>query len=94
MKSGIRFLAAGFLLAVFVSFHGSLWADEPDDAPQTIAELRTAVQAILEENRIPGASIALVDRDGVIWAGGVGKADLAADRDATADTLFRVGSIS
>jgi CubicO group peptidase (beta-lactamase class C family) len=94
MKSGIRFLAAGFLLAVCVSFHGSLWADEPNDAPETIAELRAAIQAILEENRIPGASIALVDRDRVIWAGGVGKADLAADRDATADTLFRVGSIS
>ncbi|MBT8059178.1 MAG: beta-lactamase family protein, partial [Gammaproteobacteria bacterium] len=71
-----------------------LAADEPEATPRTIEELGVRIQGILEENRIPGASIALVNRDGVIWADGVGKADLAADVDATADTLFRVGSIS
>jgi len=56
--------------------------------------LRAEIQQILEEEGIPGASVALVSRDRTIWAGGVGKADVAAGLDVTADHLFRVGSIS
>ena len=56
--------------------------------------LRTEVQGILDRYRVPGASIALVDRNRTIWAGGVGKADVAAGVDVTADHLFRIGSIS
>ena len=59
-----------------------------------LEDLRAEIQKILDEYRIPGASIALVDRDRTIWAGGVGKADVAADVDVTADHLFRIGSIS
>ena len=43
---------------------------------------------------MPGAGIALVTKDKVVWTGGVGKADLATNRDVTADTMFRVGSIT
>ena len=59
-----------------------------------VEALRAEIQQILDEHRIPGASIALVDRDRTIWAGGVGRADVAADIDVTADHLFRIGSIS
>jgi CubicO group peptidase (beta-lactamase class C family) len=38
--------------------------------------------------------VALVSRDEVLWAAGIGLADVAAGMPATADTLFRVGSIS
>jgi CubicO group peptidase (beta-lactamase class C family) len=67
---------------------------EPEVLPAGIEELRATIQEILDEADIPGASVALVSRDATIWAGGVGKADLAADIDVTGDTLFRVGSIS
>jgi len=67
--------------------------DQGDD-PQTLDELRAQIQQILTEHKIPGASIALVDRDKTIWAGGVGKADLATGTDVSEETLFRVGSIS
>jgi CubicO group peptidase (beta-lactamase class C family) len=63
-------------------------------APKTIAELKAAIAATLRKHHIPGAGIALVSTDRVIWAGGVGKADLAANRDVTADTMFRIGSIT
>ena len=43
---------------------------------------------------MPGAGIALVRQDGVEWAGGVGYADRDARTPVTADTHFRVGSIS
>ncbi len=62
--------------------------------PKTIEELQRAVRSILTREHVPGAGIALVDKDHIIWAGGVGKADLAANKDVTADTTFRVGSIS
>ncbi|WP_419950023.1 serine hydrolase [Candidatus Palauibacter sp.] len=56
-----------------------------------IDALKVEIQGILDRYRIPGASIALVDRDRTIWAGGVGKADVAAGVDVTADHLFRIG---
>jgi CubicO group peptidase (beta-lactamase class C family) len=62
--------------------------------PKTLDELQKSVQAILTREGVPGAGVAMVDKDHVIWAGGVGKADLSVDRNATADTMFRVGSIS
>jgi CubicO group peptidase (beta-lactamase class C family) len=63
-------------------------------APKTIAELQQRIQEILKKDGVPGAGIALVAKDHVIWAGGVGKADISLDRNVTADTMFRVGSIS
>ena len=59
-----------------------------------IESLQAEIRTILEENEVPGASIALVARDHTIWAGGVGLADVAAGVEVTADHLFRVGSIS
>lgn len=79
----------------------ALSAQEPEPMvrPATVVtvdieDLMADIQEILDEYRIPGASIALVDRDRTIWAGGVGKADLVAGVDVTADHLFRIGSIS
>jgi CubicO group peptidase (beta-lactamase class C family) len=76
-------------------------AQEPDRIdrdPELVAvdveALKAEIQEILDENRIPGASVALVEKDRTIWAGGVGKADVAAGIDTTADHLFRIGSIS
>src|SRR5262245_26956888 len=46
-------------------------------APRTIAELRAEIQAILDREQVPGVAIALVDRERVIWSGGVGVRDLA-----------------
>jgi CubicO group peptidase (beta-lactamase class C family) len=63
-------------------------------APETVEDLKKAVAEILTRNHIPGAGITLVTNDKVIWTGGVGKADLATGRDADADTMFRIGSIT
>src|SRR5581483_3735311 len=42
----------------------------------------------------PGVSVAIVHKDGPEWVTGVGMADVASGRAATADTLFRIGSTS
>ncbi|HWN57649.1 MAG TPA: serine hydrolase domain-containing protein, partial [Methylomirabilota bacterium] len=67
---------------------------KPIATPANIEELKSAVAAILKEHGIPGIGIALVTKDKVVFAGGVSKADIAANRDVTGDTMFRVGSIT
>src|SRR4051812_1907457 len=67
---------------------------ETGSGPKSIPELQTAIEAVLKETGTPGAGIAIVSRDKVEWAAGIGKADVAADKPATADTLFRIGSVS
>ena len=73
-------------------------AQEPSPAeqapPQGIEELKQKIQEILTRGHVPGAGIALVAKDHIIWAGGVGKADVTGNKDVTAETIFRVGSIS
>ncbi|TMQ23629.1 MAG: beta-lactamase family protein [Deltaproteobacteria bacterium] len=69
-------------------------AARAEPPPRGIAELRARVARVLLREHVPGAGIALVDGDRVVWAGGVGVADRATGRPVTADTLFRVGSVT
>lgn len=59
-----------------------------------IDSLKATVDSLLKENEIPGASIALVNKDSVIWSGGIGYANYEDQEQATATQLFRVGSVS
>ena len=67
--------------------------DKPKPA-QSIPELQQQIQKILADTHTPGVSIAIVHRDGPEWVTALGKADVASNRDATAWTLFRIGSTS
>ena len=62
--------------------------------PSTIDELRARISGVLLRAQVPGAGLALIDRSGAVWTGGVGIADVATQRPVTADTLFRVASIT
>lgn len=59
-----------------------------------ITNLTDSIAKILEKDHIPGLMLALVHRDSVIWAGGVGLADRENNRPVTNTDLFRIGSIS
>jgi len=63
-------------------------------APATIEALQQRIAAVLEREGVPGVGVALVDREGVRWAGGVGMADAAAGTPVTAGTVFRVASVT
>jgi CubicO group peptidase (beta-lactamase class C family) len=65
-----------------------------DDAPGSIEELRRRMAAVLEREGVPGAAIALVGRDGPIWIGGVGVADVSSRVAVDASTVFRIASIT
>lgn len=72
-------------------------ASEPVAAatvPATIEQLREQIAVILAREEVPGVGIALVERERVIWAGGVGVADLESGRPIDADTQFRAASIT
>jgi CubicO group peptidase (beta-lactamase class C family) len=62
--------------------------------PKTLEELQKAMRDVAEKNHVTGAGVALVSNGEVLWCGGIGKADVSANRDVTCDTEFRVGSIS
>lgn len=72
-------------------------ASKPPEKPkpaQSISELQQQLTKILSDTHAPGVSIAIVHRDGPEWVTALGKADVASNRDATAWTLFRIGSTS
>jgi len=56
---------------------------------KSVLELQERITRILTEHNVPGAGVAVVHRDGVVWATGIGKADVETGREVTPDTLFR-----
>ena len=90
------------VVAILISFFitALLSAQQPPSKkndlphPKTLEEFQSAAKKIIESEHVPGAGIALISNGTVLWCGGIGKADLARDREITCDTQFRVGSIS
>lgn len=69
----------------------SLFADQHQAA---IDKLQDAITYEVELKQLPAFSIAIVDRQGVRWSAGFGFEDTEQKRPATAETLYRVGSVS
>jgi CubicO group peptidase (beta-lactamase class C family) len=62
--------------------------------PQSIDELRARLQALVDEAKLPGVGFAVVEPGDVVYAGGVGYADLGRRVAVTGETRFRVGSVT
>jgi len=75
-------------------------AADPDTVPAgpEYAELATRLTGLIEheirDKDIPAVSIALVDGDRTVWARGFGAANAPAGPAATANTVYRIGSVS
>jgi CubicO group peptidase (beta-lactamase class C family) len=99
LEETLQFLAlptkriATALLLLVTALCNTFGADTKN-GPKSIPELQTAIETVLKETKTPGAAIAIVSRDKVEWMAGIGKADVAANQPVTADTLFRIGSVS
>jgi CubicO group peptidase (beta-lactamase class C family) len=91
MKQGIG-------LVLTLSFASLGWSaekkQEAQKPAQSIGQLRQQIEKVLKDTNTPGVSVAIVHRDGPEWVAGIGTADVASGRAATADTLFRIGSVS
>ncbi len=68
--------------------------EEKPKAAQSIAQLRQQLQKVLQDTHTPGASVAIVHRDGPEWIAGLGTSNVAANQAVTEETLFRIGSVS
>lgn len=59
-----------------------------------IKRLKKAIQYEVEQKQLPAFSVSLVDNDRIVWADGFGFQDAKKKIPATAETVYRVGSIS
>ncbi len=91
MRGSTRLLPL-LLLAVTWLVGGRAQARGPD--PDAMARMLEDVGRIVQATGLPGVGMALVTRDGVVLAGGVGQADREHGTGIGPDTCFRVGSIS
>lgn len=57
-------------------------------------EFEAKLAAFVKDNRLYGAAAGVVHGDEVAWSGGVGFADAAGGRRSSADTLYRIASIT
>lgn len=89
-----KILSALILCFIAICCHAAEKRPEPPKPAQSTAELRQQLEQILKDTHTPGVSVAIVHKDGPEWIAGIGLADVAASRPATADTLFRIGSTS
>jgi CubicO group peptidase (beta-lactamase class C family) len=85
-----------FLSVAFVVCPSQSAAQQKEDLPhpKSVEELKKAMKDVLDKEHVPGAGVALISNGELLWCGGIGKADLVANRDVACDTEFRVGSIS
>jgi CubicO group peptidase (beta-lactamase class C family) len=85
-------LALSFVGLVVAGCAGKDKEEKP--APQTKEELEQRLREVLQKRKVPGACVALVTNDDVLWVEGLGEADRAAGQAVTPATRFRVGSIT
>ncbi|MDH4270363.1 MAG: beta-lactamase family protein [Candidatus Aminicenantes bacterium] len=78
--------AVGLIVALFLSFALA--------EGQSFDSLKADVEKCLRENDIPGAAVAVVTKDEVLFTAGFGFANLEKKIPITVDTHFWLGSIS
>jgi CubicO group peptidase (beta-lactamase class C family)/D-alanyl-D-alanine dipeptidase len=90
----IAFPAVALVLALAAAVAQA--ADTPAAKPyaNAVKQLDAFIQHEVETKNLPALSIALVDDQTVVWARGYGFSDAQTKTPATADTVYRVGSVS
>jgi CubicO group peptidase (beta-lactamase class C family) len=98
----------GLLVAVLLSVSCLRVSAEPDrlqnefraetgispEMGQVIDAHRAAIVEKMRKNKIPGVSVALVDRERILWAAGFGYTDTDKKTSVTPETIFSIQSMS
>lgn len=66
----------------------------PEPAFRTIQELLPRIESVMQQEHMPGLMLSIVTRDSVLFAGGLGKANLQHNTQVSGQTLFRVSSVT
>lgn len=85
MRKLIAALAAGFVLIGGIAEAKS---------PETLDQLDQLLAARFKEDKVPGATVAIIENGQVVMTKNYGVADLETKAPVTDDTVFRAGSIS
>src|SRR5579859_1782786 len=88
-------LALATLVVVSISFAPSPANRGPTaDFSPAVAALDAYITREVKDKGFPSLAIALVDDQSIVWSKGFGHADMKGTVPATADTVYRVGSVS
>jgi CubicO group peptidase (beta-lactamase class C family) len=84
-----RYVAVTFIVATFVAaFVGEAKA-QPSTAP-----IDDALRSAVERGDVPGVVALVANREGVIYRGAFGVADVASKRPMAVDSMFRIASMT
>jgi CubicO group peptidase (beta-lactamase class C family) len=87
-------LVAFLLIAIVGSSTAQTSVPTQGRYAQVASELQKLIEHEMVEKQLPGFSIALVDDQQIVWAQGLGSGDPDRKTAATAETVYRVGSVS
>src|SRR5215472_5305466 len=87
-------LAAALVLILFAAARAQAQTDPPKEYAAAVQSLDRFIAHEVADKRLPALSVALVDDQKIVWARGYGFADTDKKKPATADTVYRVGSVS
>jgi D-alanyl-D-alanine carboxypeptidase len=87
----LRFLHTLCYLAIWISTSANLLAEEPPGFDTFIDSLG---RSTIETNKAVGLSIGIAQGDEILYAQGFGLANVELDVPATADSVYRIGSIT
>lgn len=68
--------------------------EQTNNIPQSIEELKVAIEKIRVETNTPAIGIVLINKDEPQWVASLGEADLTKHIKADENTMFRIGSVS
>lgn len=84
----------GLLPGLLLGALGTPLVAQDQPPPAQLAPLRERIAALAAPDDGPAIAVALVEGGELVWAEGFGRADRSTGRPATADTSFRLASIS
>ncbi len=97
---GSLLTCAALAISLSIACSRSLADDSAPNIPArkdyaAIAEtLKPFIEREMAEKGLPGLSIAIIDDQQIVWAQGFGMADPTERKPATAQTVYRIGSVS
>ena len=69
-------------------------AQEPTEVERTVNTLESSIPVLMEQARIPGLQIALIDDGVVVWEEGFGTTNSTGGDPVTTDTIFEAASLT
>ncbi|MHA1219671.1 MAG: serine hydrolase domain-containing protein, partial [Candidatus Heimdallarchaeaceae archaeon] len=67
---------------------------QKENLSSLINEIKDDITAGMKKYNIPGMSVALISKDGIVWAEGFGFIDRNKTREVDSNTLFWIGSLA